>query len=324
MLKRHLVKVLLYVLGLSLGSAICFAEAPKYPSIREWQGSAWVTGKDGKRLQVKSKQVLREKALLETSSSGHLKIQLDPVRSVTLLGGTELSIPVISWDGGEAPVLLLKAGELHWVQDPKVKGSYNVAFRSDLFEFLAPPGNYILSMDPHKAFAGVKMYEGSMEFSALNGEESAVVKSGQQVGFQGVLEGKDIAYDVLLKGKKIPKGHLTPVTEIDSAELEMLASVQKKKIQAQAQKKAAEQVAVDKAKKEGFICANPSGKFNDCSWVCLNNPKKEKKACLVASGATCQRQRCNANGQWAEQILVDAEKAGTKCKAQPVVAPCDY
>lgn len=323
MLKNHPVKVLLSALSF-LTVTSSFAEAPKYPAIREWQGHVWLTGKDGKRLQVRSKQVLREKALLETSASAQVKVQLDEKRSFTLLGSGEVSLPIISWESGEAPVVLLKSGDLYWMQNPKEKGSYNIAVRSDLFEFLAPPGNYILSINPGKAFAGVKMLEGSMEFSALNGEESVVVKSGQQVGFQGVLDGGDIAYDVLLKGKKIPKGHLTAVAPVDAHELTKAADAEKKRLQDVARKQAKDKAALAQAKREGVICSNPPAKFNECAWTCLNNSKKEKKNCLISAGATCQRQRCNANGDWAEQTPLDAEKASTVCKAQPVVAPCDY
>ncbi|WP_413944618.1 hypothetical protein [Bdellovibrio sp. HCB-162] len=300
------------------------AEAPKYPALREWQGQVWLTGKDSKRLQVKSKQVLREKALLETSASGSVKVQLDEKRSFTLLGSGEVSMPVISWESGEAPVVILKSGDIYWEQNPKEKGPFNVALRSDLFEFLAPPGKYILSINPGKAFSSVKMLDGSMEFSALNGEESVVVKSGQQVAFQGVLEGGEIAYDVLLKGKKIPKGHLTAVTAVDAKDMSRAADAEKKRLKDLARQQEKSKAALAQLKRDGVICTNPPGKFNECSWICTNNPKKEKKACLVSAGAICERQRCNANGDWAEKTLLDAEKASSICKAQPVVAPCDY
>lgn len=301
------------------------AKSPSYPAIVEWQGQAWVTGKDGKRVVIKAKQVLREKALIETSLLAEVKVQLDEKRTMVLLGASEVLIPVISWEGGEAPVVILKNGELHWHQAVGEKGAYNIALRSDLFEFLAPAGDYILSIYPDKAFAGVKVFEGSMEFSALNGEESASVTAGKQVGFQGVLEGGEIAYDVLLKGKKIPRGHLTAVSPIDTAEVAKAAEAEKKRKKAEAVREQAKKAAKEKLKREGVICQDPAGRFNECAWVCLNNPKKEKKACLLSkAGVSCVRRRCNANGVWAEEMTLDAEKASSSCKAQPVVAPCDY
>lgn len=325
MFKKNLLNKMTLIGALLMVSLVGQAEAPKYPALREWRGQVWLTGKDGKRLLVRGKQVLREKAFLETSLAGQVKVQLDAQRTLTLLEGGELSIPVISWESGEAPVVMLKKGELHWQQSLKTKGAYNVALRSDLFEFIAPAGDYILSINPAKAFASVKMYEGSMQFSALNGEESVLVKAGQQVGFQGVLEGGEIAYDVLLKGKKIPRGQLTAVTAVDMSEIQKAADVEKKRLKKEADKKLHDKAALAKAKSEGYICEAPLAKFNECAWVCLNNPKKEKKSCLVGvAGVSCVRRRCNANGEWAEETVLDAEKAGTLCRAQPVVAPCDY
>ncbi|MGZ3771307.1 MAG: hypothetical protein ACXVCP_17225 [Bdellovibrio sp.] len=301
------------------------ADTLKYPSITEWQGQAWITGKDGHRQLIHAKKVLREKALLETSSSGKIKILLDDKRTVTLLGSSELSIPIIGWEHGEVPVIILKNGDLHWQQNVNEKGLYNVALSSDLFEFIAPPGDFIYTMDRSKAFAGVRVFEGSIEFSALNGEESVLVKKGQQVGFQGVLENGEISYDVLLKGKKVPKGNLTEVSAIDRKEVAQVAEKEKKRLQKISSKKNKDRAALIKSKEEGTICSDPAGKFNECAWICLNNPKKEKKICLLSTAqVSCVRRRCNANGEWAEEFVLNAEKGGSKCKAQPVVAPCDY
>ncbi len=321
--KTLLVKVLLSVCA----GSVVYAQgvAPKYPAVKSWSGQAWVTGKDGKRQLINRSQILREKAFLETSVTGELEIDLDKDRSFTLLGGTEVSLPVISWEGGAAPVVLLKKGDLHWKQPGKDKVDYNVALRSDLFEFLAVPGDYTLWVRPDKANTGVKVYAGGIEFSALNGEESVFVKPGQQVSFQGVLEGGEIAYDVLLKGKRIPKGRLTAISNIDPAELQK-AEVLKKKQAAEVAKAAArKKAALTQAQRDGLICSAPGAKFNECAWVCVGNPKSEKKNCLVAqSGVSCVRKRCNANGTWADEQTYDAEKGGILCKAQAVIGPCDY
>lgn len=319
------VKALSYILILVVFALKAGASAPKYPAVREVRGAVWLTGKDGKRLSLRKPVVLREKAVLETSLDGEVKVQLDEKRSFTLLGAGELTMPVISWESGEAPVVILKTGQLHWQQKLSDKAAYNVAVRSDLFEFIAPAGDYVLSIDPSRAVAGVRMFEGSMEFSALNGEESAKVQSGQQVSFQGVLEGGEITYDILLKGKKIPRGRLTEVTPLALKELAKAGEAEK--LRQKKEKLERERLAKAKALsvREGAICQHPSGRFNECSWTCLNNPKKEKKACLVAqAGVSCIRHRCNANGEWAEETVLDAEKGGSTCKAQVVVGPCDY
>ncbi|MNK22811.1 hypothetical protein D3C87_410920 [compost metagenome] len=298
--------------------------APRYPMITEVQGQAWVTGKDGKRIFAKRKQALIEQAQIETSLSSRVKIDLDGQRSFIVQEASEVMLPAISWESGQAPVLLLKKGAVRW-QQPAKERPYNVAVRSDLFEFIPPAGDYVFIFEPSRAYAEVRVFDGGMEFSALNGEDSVWVKAGQQVGFQGVLEGGQIAYDVLLKGKKIPRGKLTAVVALDKNDLKL----EEARIQAlkkeEARKKAAVQNALDKAQREGIICEAPKARLNECSWICEKNPKGEKKACLTSRpDVSCTRRRCNANGQWAEDTVLSAEIGGTVCRPQVVIAPCDY
>lgn len=326
MITRNLPKILklLIILTGCFGLPVQ-AESLRYPFVVTSQGQAWISGKDNKKQMAKAKTRLTERAVIETSATSSVQIQLDADRSFTVLENSEVLLPTISWEGGEAPVLILKKGLIRWQQLGDEKPSYNCALHSDLFEFLAPKGDFLFTMDPERAYAGVKVIKGIIEFFALNAEESATVQSGQEVGFQGILEGKEIAYDVLLKGKKIPRGHLTPVVSMTAKELAAFQDEVKNRKKLQAAQKAQQKRAQEDQRKSGSICSNPSAKFNQCAWVCLNNPKSEKKSCLVEKeGVSCVRRRCNANGEWAEEMDVDAQKSSIECKLQPVVAPCDY
>lgn len=298
---------------LVFAGAVNATAAPKYPSILEWQGGVSLTGKDGKKVQVKGKVPLQEQALFETSDEGSVRVAIDAERSFIVLPHSAVFLPTISWEGGEAPLIVLKSGSLRWQQVSKDKVAYNAALSSDLFQFIPPVGDFVFEMNPAKAYAEVKVLKGAIEFSALNGDESAQVKAGQQVGFQGMLEGKDIAYDVLLQGRKIPRGRLTPVTAIPAKELASFEGAEKKQKKAENLRKSKEQAARDSEGRSGAICFKPAGRFNECVWQGAGK-----------SGGICQRRRCNANGVWTEEATVDAQKAGTNCKAQPVVAPCDY
>ncbi|MNK84742.1 hypothetical protein D3C87_1046010 [compost metagenome] len=316
---------LVFILLLTFAAGLSQAALPKYPQVIEWGGQVWVTGKDGKRAELKSKIVLREKALLETSLAGFVKVQLDENRHFLVLGTSEVSLPVIGLERGEAPILLLKSGSFRWQQTGEGRPAYNIAIRSDLFEFLAPAGDFIFTMEPARAFAGVKVISGQMRFSALNGEDSVLVKANQQVGFQGVVEGGDIAYDVLLQGRKIPRGKLTAALPLDSKDLTQFAEEAKIREKAEKVKMAQQMKKQESIRMEGKICNNPPARFNECAWVCVGNPKNEKKKCLATQpGVSCVRTRCNANGDWADESALDAEKASTFCSAKPLVAPCDY
>ncbi|WP_255490285.1 hypothetical protein [Bdellovibrio sp. KM01] len=308
MLKRIIkLKVLLSLL--SLTAATSWA-APKYPAVEDVQGAVSLTGKDGGKIKLTTKTPLLEKALFETSDDSTVRVALDGVRHFVVQPNSAVLLPTISWEGGEAPVLILRSGSIRWVQKENEKPSYNTVLRSDLYEFLPPAGDFIFLINSPKAYGEVKVLKGAIEFSALNGETPAQAKAGEQVGFQGMVEGGEIAYDVLLKGKKIPRGNLTPVTKISDKELASFDSAEKKRQAQAAQLAKKQQKAAQAAKKSGAICSAPSARFNECAWV--------KK------GSSCQRRRCNANGDWAEETLLNAQNASINCKAQPVVAPCDY
>jgi hypothetical protein len=64
---------------------------------------------------------------------------------------------------------------------------------------------------------------------------------------------------------------------------------------------------------DAAICEKPAGKLNQCKWQW----NADKTACL--------RQRCNANGQWADETRFPASTSETTCPATGhTVKPCDY
>ncbi|HEY8272564.1 MAG TPA: hypothetical protein VIG33_16845 [Pseudobdellovibrionaceae bacterium] len=313
----------LMVLVLTLAVAGFSKAAPKYPRIAEVQGKVTWTNKDKQEEKIKVGRLLSEKAALETDV-GQIAVQIDAHRRLHLYSHSRLEIPSISWETGETPVILLKWGSFRW-QEAAGK-TYNVALSSDLFEFLSPQGNFVFSFDPKKAVAEVKVIKGSMEFSALNGEDTALVTAGQKCRFQGVQENDEIVYDVLLKGKKIPRGKLELVQNFSKEEKKLYSEAQQKKEKVQRLKKEqAEKNSKEPPRSKDEICDQPRGKFNQCAWVCENNAKKEKKTCrLEVPEVHCIRQRCNASGEWAEKVEIPKDKASIFCSAKALVKECDY
>lgn len=299
--------------------------APKYPMISGLTGPVRWFDKDQKEGKPRAKQVLIEKGALETGPKAEVTLQLDEQRRLVLLPDSRLELPSISWESGEAPVVILKRGSFRWQEKPGKK--YNIALRSDLFEFLSPQGDFVFSFHPAEASAEVKVVQGSMEFSAMNGEDTALVAAGQKCRFQGVREAGEIVYDVLLKGKKIPRGKLGQVENFTDEEVKFYSEARLKKVEAAEKKKRVEAARKreEKSRAKDDICTEPNAKLNQCVWLCENNPKKEKKLCRVELPEVhCVRKRCNANGEWAEATEISKEKASVQCAAQSVVKACDY
>ena len=312
-----------FTLSLILILPLSAVAKSKYPLVEVLHGKVVITGADNKKASAKLKETLQTRAQIDVAEDSHIKIQWDEKRFLLITENSEVLIPAISYESGEAPLIILKKGSLNWqALDTDL---YKVAFRSDLFEFLAPPANFLLSYDPAKAYTEVKVFNGRLEFSALNGEQSVLVQSNQKAGFQGVLEEGQIAYDVLLKGKKIPRGQLTPVTSLAKSDKGILTKAEEAHKKEIAAEKAQVKKLEERKKTSAEICQGPSAKFNECAWVCQGNPKKEKKICYLQDpNVHCVRQRCSANGEWSDATPLEGEKAQSLCKAQPLVAPCDY
>lgn len=306
-----------------LFSVVGFA-APKYPLVTDFQGKVRWSDKDDKEGKLKIKQVLIERAALETSEKSEVVVQVDDHRTLRLLPNSRVEFPSISWETGDTPVIVLRHGSIRWYETPGKK--YNIALSSDLFQLISPVGDFVFSYDPKAALAEVKALKGSMEFSVMNAEDSALVTENQKVQFQGVRENDEIVYDVLLKGKKIPRGKLGLVQPFSEEDRQLYSEARlKKEAVVRHKKEAAAKKALEKPRDAKAICASPDGRLNQCAWVCENNPKKEKKSCrLEVAGVQCLRKRCNANGEWAEATEVPKEKAGSLCGVDPLVKECDY
>ena len=318
-------------MGLSFFSPFSFA-APtarqvklvRYPQVLSYSGNIFIqSGLDNKFRNAKVKEILREKVIIKTEANSRIDIGIDEDRTMTILDSSEVAIPTIAWESGQFTELLLKSGEIMWQQVGAPNN--NIVVKSPVFEVKPPIGISGFFYDEENILAEVKVYAGAMEFSALNAETSVILTAGKSVQFKGVKEDGEVAYDVLLKGRRIPKGQLGKIKDLPESLMKIYSS------QAVADRKKADlkKILQAKAKSEslgvGQICAKPGGKLNECSWSCLQNPKYEKNNCLAErSGVSCVRRRCNANGQWGEETNLESAVALLKCKANPVVSACDY
>lgn len=263
---------------------------------------------------------LRERALFRTGSASRVSIQVSEGLKVELFPESQMSFPGISWESGAVPEIILQEGRLRWTQS----ASRTSMIKTPLFEQHPPAGDFVFYLRPKMAQAGVMVFQGEISFKALNAEDAFSVPQGEKIQFNGLMEDGEIAYDILLQGRKIPRGVMGK-RELLSPEDLAPFKAEEARLRAAREKAERERRSREAARKQaGLICKNPPGRLNDCAWSCENNPKGAK-ACAAGQGKTqCVRRRCDANGQWNDAQALAASEGRQRCQAQPVVAACDY
>lgn len=284
----------------------------KGPVIEKLTGDVRV--ETGREAEVKGKDglVLKEQAHLVLAANSIMDLKLDGERRIRFFEKSDVGIPNISWETGEASQVDLRRGRLRWMGPAS-----DIKLITPLVELQPTDSDFILSYDDKTARTEIMVVKGAMEFRATNAEKTLKLHPGEKASFQGIFEEGEIAYDLLLKGRKIPRGKLSGVEKVSAAEMKPFLEEERLKklaiLKAEQDRKA--RAAADR--REGVICANPRARLNECAWT----PK----------GGHCVRRRCNLNGQWAEETTVSAEEA-KKCpslakKGDPqksFIADCDY
>ncbi len=152
----------------------------------------------------------------------------------------------------------------------------------------------------------VLVLQGQLTFGALNADESHRLSALQKATFTGVVDDGEIQQDLLLKGRKIPKGVLSPIESLSDVEKKRYSDEERKR-QDMVKKIAAEKKAsLVESKNAGLLCHAPQGLLNQCVW------RMEKGKCV--------RRRCTADGLWKDPQDVGVSDCRNKALAQL----CDY
>ena len=192
----------------------------QFPQVLSYSGNIFIeSGLENKFRKAKLKEILREKAVIKTEANSRMDVAIDKDRTVTILESTEIEIPTIAWESGQFTELVLKSGQIMWQQSAAPDN--NITLKSPVFEVKPPIGISGFSYDDEHAIAEAKVFAGAMEFSALNAETSVILTAGKSVQFKGVKEDGEVAYDILLKGRKIPKGVLQKVENLPDSVMQI-------------------------------------------------------------------------------------------------------
>ena len=261
---------------------------------------------------------------ITTDDKSSILLELAPQTLLRIYPNSRLDLPLVRWETGELDQIIFHQGRLRWSSE----SPRSIDLKSDLFELKPPAGTFVFIYQPWLPQVEVMSIKGELGFSELNGEEVRNLKAGQKISFTGHIEEGEIVYDLLLKGRRIPKGEMSAASAV-SAEEEKFYSIEEENKRRSERLKKMEIVNKPKPKRKGEICTDPGGVFNECSWVCVNNPKKidqhNGKCRADLAKVKCLRRRCNANGKWADPYeLPTVNAAQLRCKAEPVLAACDY
>lgn len=292
----------------------------EYPRVRETEGAVTILQK-GEPLKGKLPgQLLREQVLI-TTEKGRARIDLSSSEFVIVSEKSELLVPAIDWDTGLVEELEIRRGSFG------VEMTRPRQIRSALYRDRVDEGRYIFDFNPQVPQMGVTVLRGNVLFRGLETEERREVASGERQSFIGELAEGQIQYDVLLEGRKVARGKLGPkeklkVFDVASFEKGFEFGAKSKKNRLAGKSSPESAAAHAKATIPGGLCKHPGGKFNDCSYTCINNPKGSRTCLIDHPKVECVRKRCLASGEWGDEFTFAKHLA--VCDAKVVVRPCDY
>lgn len=288
----------------------------KEPYVMSFTGKVQVTDSRGKAQAPKRGQLLREKAVFETGPQSLVQVALSKNERLFVGPQSRVSIPVISWEDGSMERLELEKGSMRLLNLTSAPRLVVTPVSRDTYS----EADLLFEVDPSAARLRVAVLDGRTAFRGLENEEFTPLERGEEATFQGVIEGGEIVFDVLLQGRKVARGKVEPKKKSTLTPAQMWWTEAEKIAQ---KDKAADVARVKEKARAGAICQKPSARLNECAWVCENNPKKEKKACrLELANVRCVRMKCDANGEWSDRLEITPSKS--PCGVQPLVAACDY
>lgn len=85
----------------------------------------------------------------------------------------------------------------------------------------------------------------------------------------------------------------------------------------------AKPIARDIASDDSPVCTEPEGRFNQCSYTCMNNPKGESRCRSDLPDVKCVRRLCRANGRWEETRRLPIDEGGRCAADHAVVGSCE-
>jgi hypothetical protein len=255
------------------------------------QGSVSIVHKDGKKTTVTKDTELAENDTVETAADGAAVVHFDGGNKVHVHPDTAVEVKEFKDSKVEASrraLLYLIKGKIRNQVEQKYNGKtsfYRVQTKSAVAGVRGT--DFVVEQTEGSDLkTTIETLKGRVILSDLDEKETREINKGEGASFVSELNNPK-------------KGKLSPVYKIDAEHLKELDNESRV------------DVAKRKKTKDGAICKDPKGLYNQCSWH-MNK-------------GTCVRQRCNGNGEWAEDTHLSKPEAATACPATGYqVKDCDY
>lgn len=299
-----------------LGLLLLAPQIQAYPRIANWRNEPLLIFEGDKHAVLKKDQDLKSPFFALTSRLDEVTLALNTGSSVELAKNTKLQVFEVFEDPQQEHILFLFDGTIRLKNEKSAQAKKEIKpnrIRTPFFDLDQPlNADVIIYQNMKEPSVEIRMVRGEWNLEFFSYERKVHLKAGQQIKFTGQLadEPDQIKYDFLLQDKKIPKGQLGEIQKFDLARFMAEKKVadadliKKEKLE-----KKKNQDAINRKKKHeaSFLCKNPFGNLNQCSWK-IENEK-------------CYRLRCNAAGLWGDKTERPVTQACTK---DFLVGSCDY
>ena len=286
-----------------------------FPRVQSFENSPVLVYENKVQVSLKPSLQLQMPFALATANKDEIKIQLNGFDSITVYEKSKVQVLDLNLESGFVNDLYFMSGKIRYstlfrVSDKTVDV---ITLRTPFFD-LKVNGlvDFYIDLDMSKPQVNVRVIKGVLPLEFFSYETKVSLKAGEMVTFVGEMadDKQGIKYDVLLEGKKIPRGTLSEIQKFDlSGYLAEEDRAKKTEInrKKQIERRRLEKIRKQKEYEDSFLCKKPFGQKDQCAWK-------------LESGK-CFRKRCNVSGQWGD---LTERPASANCKQDWFVTSCDY
>ena len=299
----------------NIASAAPAADASQVASagkVKVLQGSVSITHADGQKTVVVKEADVAEGDRIESAKDGGAVVHFNGGNKLHVQPDTAVEIKEFrdqQAEGTRKAMLNLIRGKIRNQVTQKYNGktSYYRVSTKGAVAGVRGTDFVVEHRETGKLETRIETLEGRVTFMNLDETDSREVAQGEGASYVAPLP---TSSDFIVKGK------LSDVYKMNPEYIAVLDTDTRMDVI---------RVAKRDTATESLICDKPKAALNKCSWRCENNPKGEKICRTDLDNVRCVRQRCNANGVWADEARMPAAIAPNICPPSGFdVKDCDY